>query len=86
MENGPYEFDGNKYKQASSHQKEWGQKLISETRFAGTENILDLGCGDGTLTSQLAELVPNGRVLGIDASSGMIQTAKQCKKSNCIFR
>ena len=85
MEHGPYEFDGNKYKQASSHQKEWGQKLISEIRFAGTESILDLGCGDGALTSQLAELVQNGRVLGIDASSGMIQTAEQYKKSNLEF-
>jgi trans-aconitate methyltransferase len=85
MKDGPYEFDGKKYKQASSHQKEWGQNLISEIRFAGTESILDLGCGDGALTSQLAALVPNGRVLGIDASSGMIQTAKQCKQSNLEF-
>jgi trans-aconitate methyltransferase len=80
-----YEFDGTKYKKASSHQKEWGQKLISELHFIGTEKILDLGCGDGSLTSQLAELVPDGRVLGVDASLGMIQTAKQIRKSNLEF-
>ena len=80
-----YEFDGKKYKKASSHQKEWGQKLISEIHFIGTEKVLDLGCGDGSITSQLADLVPDGRVLGIDASSGMIQTAKQIGKSNLEF-
>jgi trans-aconitate methyltransferase len=80
-----YEFDGNKYKKASSHQKEWGQKLISELHFIGTEKILDLGSGDGSLTSLLSNLVPDGRVLGIDASSGMIQTAKQIRKSNLEF-
>lgn len=26
---GTYEFDGEKYKKASRHQKEWGNKLIS---------------------------------------------------------
>ena len=80
-----YEFDGKKYKKASSHQKEWGQKLISEIHFIGTEKVLDLGCGDGSITAQLADLVPDGRVLGIDASSGMIQTAKQIRKSNLEF-
>jgi trans-aconitate methyltransferase len=80
-----YEFNGNKYRKASSHQKEWGQKLISELRFNGREKILDLGCGDGSLTSQLADLVPDGRVVGIDASAGMIQTAKRIRKSNLEF-
>jgi trans-aconitate methyltransferase len=38
---------------------------------------LDLGCGDGALTNQLALLVPNGSVTGIDASKGMIETARK---------
>lgn len=80
-----FEFDGSRYKKASSHQKEWGQKLIAELHFNGTEKILDLGCGDGSLTSQLADLVPDGRVIGVDASSGMIRTAKQIGKSNLEF-
>ena len=77
-----FEFDGEKYKKASSHQKEWGLKLISELQFNGNENILDLGCGDGAITAQLANHVPNGYVIGIDASQGMIETAKKTHKSN----
>lgn len=80
-----FEFDGEKYKQASKHQKEWGNKLISELKLSGNEVILDLGCGDGILTEHLSALVPNGKVIGIDASVGMINTAKKLEKENLSF-
>jgi trans-aconitate 2-methyltransferase len=72
-----FEFNGEKYKRASSQQKAWGKTLISGLEFAGRERILDLGCGDGALTAELAELVPGGFVLGIDASESMIATARK---------
>lgn len=80
-----YEFDGEKYKTASSPQKEWGKSLISKISLQGNEKILDLGCGDGYLAEQLSLLVPNGKVLGIDASVGMIKTAKQICRDNLAF-
>ncbi len=80
-----FEFDGEKYKTASKHQKEWGNSLISELSLNGDEAILDLGCGDGGLTEQLAQLIPNGTVLGIDASTGMIATAQNRVKPNLKF-
>lgn len=82
---GTFEFDGQKYKQASRHQNEWGIKLISELKLKGTEVILDLGCGDGALTDRLSLLVPKGRVLGIDASLGMISTAEKHIRDNLNF-
>lgn len=81
-----YEFDGEKYKKASKHQKEWGTRLISELQWKGNETVLDLGCGDGVLTAELAKLVPDGRVLGIDSSEGMIRTAEQYAGGNLQFR
>lgn len=54
-----FEFDGEKYKKASKHQKEWGNSLIGELTLKGHETILDLGCGDDRLTEQLSQLVPN---------------------------
>ena len=72
-----FEFDGEKYKLASNQQKAWGKKLISELEFEGGERILDLGCGDGVLTAELAKFVPDGFVLGIDASESMIETARK---------
>ena len=80
-----HEFDGNQYKAASAHQKEWGAKLIQELNLTGTERILDLGCGDGALSARLATLVPQGSVLGIDASRGMIDAARTHVAENLAF-
>lgn len=51
----------------------------------GNERILDLGCGDGVLTKQLAGIVINGEVIGIDASEGMIKVAKELESKNLSF-
>ena len=80
-----FEFDGKKYKLASKHQKEWGHDLISELSLTGNETVLDLGCGDGGLTEQLSLFVPYGKVLGIDASTNMIETARMVCKRNLVF-
>jgi trans-aconitate methyltransferase len=81
-----HEFDGKKYESASTHQREWGTRLIDELSLAGDESVLDLGCGDGTLTRQIAERVPRGEVLGIDASQGMVDAALSKAQDNLCFR
>jgi trans-aconitate methyltransferase len=66
---------------ASTRQKEWGAKLISELDLVGNERILDLGCGEGSITAQLAKLLPDGNVIGIDASQSMIELAEKTHKA-----
>ncbi len=80
-----FDFNGEMYKKASNHQKEWGRGLIFELQLRGNEKILDLGCGDGVLTEKLSSLVPNGEVIGIDSSNGMIETAEKITKDNLKF-
>jgi len=80
-----HEFNGRKYGKASAHQKEWGTRLIGELALKGNERVLDLGCGDGILTARIADLIPNGKVTGIDASIGMIDTARLKKRRNLRF-
>lgn len=79
-------FDGEKYESSSSHQKEWGNKLIEELEPKGSEHILDLGCGNGLITGELAERVPDGKVLGIDSSPSMLDKAKTHQLRNMEFR
>lgn len=81
-----YEFNGEAYRKASKHQKEWGARLMEKLHLRGDESILDLGCGDGSLTKALSELVKGGNVVGIDASEGMIQAAKPYESDNLHFR
>ncbi len=39
--------------------------------------VLDVGCGTGRITEQLLRLVPQGRVLAVDASRDMVAVAQQ---------
>jgi SAM-dependent methyltransferase len=39
-------------------------------------DLLDVGCGPGTITIELAELVAPGRVLGLDASAEVVEQAQ----------
>jgi trans-aconitate methyltransferase len=43
----------------------------------GDEHILDVGCGDGKVTAELARAVPRGSVTGADASAAMIAYARE---------
>jgi SAM-dependent methyltransferase len=38
--------------------------------------ILDIGCGPGTITADLAALVPDGHVTGVDQASGVLDQAR----------
>jgi len=80
-----HEFDGHKYQQAATHQHEWGRRLVDGLCLVGTESVLDLGCGDGSVTELIAELVPSGQVLGIDASRGMLKIAQPKARRNLRF-
>ena len=39
-------------------------------------NVLDIGCGPGTITAGLAALLPEGRVVGIDAAGDVLVQAR----------
>ncbi|MGI5348018.1 methyltransferase domain-containing protein [Streptomyces sp. CA-250714] len=38
--------------------------------------VLDIGCGPGTITADLAALVPQGSVTGLDAAAGVLEQAR----------
>jgi trans-aconitate 2-methyltransferase len=39
--------------------------------------VLDAGCGSGRVTEQLAERLPEGRVIALDGSASMVATARE---------
>lgn len=43
--------------------------------------ILDVGCGPGTITADLARYVPDGRVTGIDAAADVLEQARQATEA-----
>jgi SAM-dependent methyltransferase len=40
-------------------------------------SVLDVGCGPGTITNDLARLVPNGKVCGIDTIEDLVQLGRE---------
>jgi len=50
---------------------------MSHVAWRGDESVLDVGCGNGQLTAELARQVPRGKVVGIDSSPEMIAHARQ---------
>lgn len=65
------------YAAHSASQQAWARELMDRLQLRGDEHILDVGCGDGKVTAELARAVPRGRVTGIDASGAMIAFARR---------
>ena len=77
-----YPFDGKKYEESSQCQRDWGTELLEELHLKGDESILDLGCGNGAITREIARRVPYGNVVGVDSSPSMLEAAKAHKTDN----
>lgn len=63
------------YEKSSSAQFKWAMDLIAGLDLKGSERVLDIGCGDGKITALLADLLPEGKVVGVDLSPEMISFA-----------
>ena len=51
--------------------------LMSRVDVPGATLVIDLGCGPGSLTAELADRWPAARVVGVDSSEAMLAEAKQ---------
>ncbi|KAF2836222.1 S-adenosyl-L-methionine-dependent methyltransferase [Patellaria atrata CBS 101060] len=67
------------YTSSASFVPKLTNKVLSFLPAPGTSsfNILDIGCGDGVLTSKLLTLYPDANIIGLDSSPSMIETATQ---------
>lgn len=58
-------------------QQTWARELIARLKLRGDEQVLDVGCGDGKVTAEIARAVPRGMATGIDTSPQMIEFAQK---------
>ncbi len=63
------------YHKVSEPQFEWGMAVLSRLTVEGSERVLDVGCGTGRLTRELARRVPRGRAIASDRSASMLEIA-----------
>ena len=79
------EWDAELYRQRSSLQQAMAVEVLQALKLNGSDRVLDVGCGDGRITSEIARRVPHGCVVGVDASSNMIELASQKIRPNLHF-
>ena len=61
---------------ASEAQLGLGKGADREAFTPGNESVLDIGCGDGKVTAEIARLLPRGEAVGIDSSEDMVRKAR----------
>lgn len=69
------DWNAGRYHDISAPQQAWGRRVLDRVALQGHEIVLDIGCGTGRLTEELARRVPAGRVIGVDLSPAMLRTA-----------
>ena len=74
MANGS-EWNAAGYARISGLQQQMAAEALALLTLAGTERVLDIGCGQGKVTAEIAARVPRGRVVGVDPSRDMIDFA-----------
>ena len=51
--------------------------ILERLKLRGDDSIIDLGCGSGENTVELARRAPRGRAVGVDSSAAMIDAANK---------
>ena len=70
-------WDARTYDHSSEPQQAWASEVLARLRgVAADATVLDVGCGTGRVTQELLALVPQGRVLALDASAEMVALAR----------
>jgi trans-aconitate 2-methyltransferase len=75
---GSRDWDAATYDRVSGDvQLVWALEQLERLPLAGDEVVLDAGCGSGRVTAVLADLVPRGRVYGVDVAPSMAEHARE---------
>jgi ubiquinone/menaquinone biosynthesis C-methylase UbiE len=79
------EWNAELYRERSTLQQTMAAEVLRSLDLKGSERVLDVGCGDGRITAEIAGRVPDGSVLGVDASTNMIGLASCNLRPNLRF-
>lgn len=69
-------WDADTYHRVSAPLEEMGRSVLGRLSLHGSETVVDAGCGTGRVTALVADRLPRGRVIGVDASMDMVERAR----------
>jgi cyclopropane fatty-acyl-phospholipid synthase-like methyltransferase len=76
------DWDAAKYHRISDPQLAWGRAVAARLTPAAGERILDVGCGTGRLTEEIAQ-TPGITFVGLDRSAAMLRQA--CSRASPVI-
>jgi trans-aconitate 2-methyltransferase len=65
------------YDRIARPMRRWAQRVIGDLELRGDEVVLDAGCGSGSVTLDLLERLPRGRIHAVDHSAEMIASLER---------
>jgi trans-aconitate 2-methyltransferase len=65
------------YEKFSKHRRRPFADLTARVGASSPEIVVDLGCGPGALTLELAKRWPDARIIGVDSSAEMLDEARR---------
>lgn len=70
------DWSGEPYAAAASHHRSFDDWFLDRLPPEKGDTVLDLGCGSGEFTALLAEIVTDGKVIGVDPDASMLEAAR----------
>lgn len=71
------EWDAAGYSRIAGLQAAMAEEVLALIKLKGNERVLDLGCGSGKVTAQIASRLEHGSILGVDSSAEMTTFAEE---------
>lgn len=79
------DWPANDYAIGSFIQASVADYYLPRLKITPADKVLDIGCGNGAYTRKILDIVPDGSVLGIDASDNMLDLASAVTKDYANF-
>jgi trans-aconitate methyltransferase len=73
------------YAANTGHHRVYDELYLATTPLSPTDRVLDLGCGSGDFTRIVADLVPDGEVVGLDPQPSLLAEARAAAGPNQSF-
>lgn len=71
------DWDADAYRVVAVPHLEWAAQVLDRLALRGDETVLDAGCGSGQVSALVLERLPEGHLIGVDASPAMIAGARE---------